>query len=93
MFSLVDLLFEQKRVSFARYKFSDIVNAGWKVPPTWHMLTEDLSLDLLGKGDFPGVLLFSLRAGLARTVPATPDPICRPLKANESIKEVCQCVL
>ena len=97
----VYLCAKQKRVSFARFRFSEVVKRKFKVPPgsllrsrlpsystrsfvahslvVWTTLQEDISLDALSNEEFPGSLLFSLRAGLDREKPPTVLKESRPM--------------
>jgi hypothetical protein len=53
----------------------------WRVPPQWRVFKEDLSLDALdaSKAEFPGLVLFSLRAGRQASAPSKLPPESRPL--------------
>eukprot|EP00456_Euglypha_rotunda_P035085 TRINITY_DN2705_c0_g1_i5.p1 TRINITY_DN2705_c0_g1~~TRINITY_DN2705_c0_g1_i5.p1 ORF type:complete len:970 (-),score=172.98 TRINITY_DN2705_c0_g1_i5:22-2667(-) len=68
------------RYSFIRFKMKDLKKRGFVVPPVWHIFTECKALDALGKSEFPGSVLFSLRVGLLADAPPEPDPRSRPLK-------------
>lgn len=69
----------KKRISYMRIPFADAVAAGWKVAPKWHSLKEDRVLDQLNESEFPGSLLFSMRAGRFKDAPKEPLPESRPL--------------
>eukprot|EP00808_Paulinella_micropora_P000520 g82182.t1 len=84
-----------KRICYYRVSMAELVKKGWEVAPSWQLLTEDPVLNKLDNGEFPGTLLFGLRAGLANTAPDPnkPDIKWRPLlyyDADEEDDEVSQ---
>eukprot|EP01083_Nonionella_stella_P294532 1001194_1 len=74
----VYLCHAKKRVCYIRMKFAELMSAGWGVPPSWHILQEDKSVNGLPSDTFAGSLLYSLRLGLLSDCPKVPHDICRP---------------
>lgn len=70
-----------KRISFFRVPFQEVVNAGWVVAPRWICMKEDKVLDRLSDEQFPGNLLIGVRAGLLENLPKDVHPNARPLLA------------
>jgi hypothetical protein len=81
----VYLCVKKKRLSFKRFNFKALLERGWKVPPAWHILREDRSIDAFSEGDgeFPGTLLFSLRVGRRAEMPYVVPPESRPLNQED----------
>jgi hypothetical protein len=75
----VYLAVKAKRVSFVRFNFEELVKKGWRNPPQWTILQEDPALDALDEDEFPGALLFSIRAGAFKDAPAVVAREARPL--------------
>lgn len=72
---------KEKRIAFLSFPFRDLVERGWIVPPSWNVLKEDPCHDAFDadKLEFPGSMLFSLRAGRWNDAPSQVHPNCRPL--------------
>jgi hypothetical protein len=75
----VYLAHKQKRVSFVRFNFEELVKKGWRTPPEWVVLQEDPALDALDEDEFPGALLFGIRAGAVKDAPPSIAREARPL--------------
>jgi len=81
-----DLIFylsrNEKRISYYRMAFSDVLAKGWHNPPRWLLMKEDKVLDLVPDDQLPGIALVGVRLGRAEETPKTVSSIARPLLAE-----------
>ena len=58
-----------KRISYLRIPFKNIVNKKWKNAPKWYNLKEDKAINALEENVFPGSVLLAINAGRADSMP------------------------